>query len=104
MPAAGGDDRKARGARPVDELANERRLVAIGEAVHHAGGRGLLREERTAESIRLDGDHHHVLALLERLERVLDRGDRVARRFDDDVHFRIADELAPVLGDRRALD
>jgi hypothetical protein len=31
---AGGDDVEARGAAPVDHLADERRLVAIRERVH----------------------------------------------------------------------
>ena len=45
-----------------------------------------------------------MLAMLERRERMLDRGDRIAGRLDHDVDPGMRDELAPVLRDRRALD
>ena len=104
VPASGGHDRKARGACPVDQIADQRRLVAIGEAVDDAGLPRLAREQRSAERIRLDGHHHHVLAVLERRERVLDGGDWIPGRLDHDVDLGICKELAPVLRDRRALD
>jgi hypothetical protein len=43
---AGGDDGKAATARPIDQLADERRLVAIGERIDDAGGPRLLGQER----------------------------------------------------------
>jgi hypothetical protein len=104
VPTPGGDDREARRARPVDEIADERRLVAVGEAVHDARLLRLLREERAAERVGLHGHHHHVLAVPERGERVLDRRDRIAGRLDHDLDLRIGDELLPVVRDRRLLD
>src|SRR3546814_2295153 len=59
---AGGDDRKAAGARPVDHLGDKRRLVAVGEAVDDARLGRLGREQRTCERVGLDVHHHHVLA------------------------------------------
>ena len=43
---AGGDHLEAAGARPVDVLADQRRLVAPGEAVDHARGLRLARQQR----------------------------------------------------------
>ena len=37
VAAAGRRHREARGARPVDQLADQRRLVAVGQAIDHAG-------------------------------------------------------------------
>src|SRR6185503_8546942 len=54
VPAPRRDHRKARGARPVHEIADERRLVAVGEAVDHAGFGSLPGEQRSAERIGLD--------------------------------------------------
>jgi hypothetical protein len=39
VAAAGGDDREARGARPVDQVADERGLIAIGQAVNDPASR-----------------------------------------------------------------
>ena len=103
VPAPRGDDREARGARPVDEIADERRLVAVRQAVDHSRCRGALRQQRAAEGICLHGDHHHMLAVLERGERVLDRGDRIPRGFDDDVDPGMREERAPVVAEVRGV-
>jgi hypothetical protein len=62
-----------------------------------------MRQQGTAEGIRLDRDHHQVLAVCESLERMLHRGHRIAGRLDDDVDLRVGDDLAPVLDDGRRL-
>ena len=101
VAAPRGDDRKARGARPVDQLADQRRLVAIGEAVDHAGVRRLARQQRPAERVGLDRDVDHVLAVAECLEAMLDRSDRIARAFDDDIDLRMAHQRLPVVAEVR---
>ena len=58
-----GDDRESGGARPVHELADEGRLVAIGERIDDARFAAALREQRPGERVRLDVHHHHVLAM-----------------------------------------
>ncbi len=90
VAAAGRDDREAAGARPVDQVADQRRLVAEGERIQHAGRRRTLRQQRTAEGIGLDRDVDHVLAVVEGAQAVLDRRDRMAGAFDDDVDLRMA--------------
>jgi hypothetical protein len=98
VAAAGSGDLEARGARPVDQVADQRRLIAIGQAVDHARLGGALGEQRAAEGVGLDRHHDHALAVAEGLERVLDGGDRIAGRFDDDVDLGMADEGAPIVG------
>ena len=85
VAAAGGDDAEARGARPIDEVADQRRLVAESEAVNDAGLGGLARQQRAAERVGFDGDVDDVLALTKRVQAMFHRGDRVAGAFDDDV-------------------
>ena len=80
---AGGDHGEAAGAGPVDMLANERGLIAPCQAVDHARGLGLAREQRPRERVRLDVDHDDVLAVVDRSESMADAGGRNAGRFDD---------------------
>ena len=78
-------DREAGEPRPVDEVADERRLVAPGERVDDACLRGAPGEGGAGDDVSLDGDHHDVLAVLDRCERVRDAGRRRAGRLDDHV-------------------
>jgi hypothetical protein len=87
------------GACPVDQLADQRRLVAIGEAVDHAGRCRPLGEQRAAEGIGLDRDHDHALAVPEGFQCMLDGGNGIAGRFDDDVDVGLADQRAPIVGE-----
>ena len=87
---AGRDDLEAAGARPVDVLADQRRLVAPGEAVDHAGGLRLARQQRPGQRVGLDVDHDDVLAVLDGLQRVDDAGLRDAGRLDDHLDVRDA--------------
>ncbi len=102
VPAPGGDDVEPRSACPVHQVADDRRLVAVGEAVHHARLPRALGEDRAAKGVGFHRDHHHVLAVPESGERVLHPRHRVAGRLDDDVHLRIRDQLLPVIRDPEA--
>ena len=102
VAAARGDDREAGGARPVDQVADQRRLVAEGEAVDDAGLGRLARQQRAAERVGLDRDVDDVLAVREAPRGVLDRGDRMAGALDDDVDRRMRDQRLPVVADVRA--
>ncbi len=59
---AGGRDLEARRARPVDHFGNQRRLIAIGHRIDHAGRARLAGELGAGQRIGLDIDHDDVLA------------------------------------------
>ena len=101
VAAARRRDGKARGARPVDQFADQRRLVAVGEAVDHTRFGGTAREQRAAEGIGFHRHHHHTLAVPEGFQRMLDGGDRIAGRFDDHVDLGMGDQRLPVVGQER---
>ena len=62
---AGADHLEAGGARPIDMLANERRLVAPGQAVDHAGRLGAARQQRPGHRVGFHIDHDDVLAIFD---------------------------------------
>ena len=96
---AGGDDLEARGAAPVDHLADQRRLVAVRERIDDAGLARALREQRAGERVGLDVDHHDVLAVRAARERVADARGRIAGRVDDDLDLGRGDQRGRVVGD-----
>ncbi len=101
VAAAGRDHAEAGGARPVDEIADERRLVAIRQAVNDPGLRRAARKQRSAERVGLDRHHDDVLPGRERLEGVRHRRRRIAGHLDDDVERWMADKLVHVVADMR---
>jgi hypothetical protein len=87
------NDVEAAGAGPVDELADEGRLVTEGKAVGDPGRCGSLGQCRPREYIGLDIHHHEVAAEPDRLESVLDARRRCSRRLDDDLDTVARDQL-----------
>ena len=85
---AGGDDAKAGGARPVHHLGGQRRLVAIGQRIDHAGLARFFREQRPRQHVGLDIDHDDVLAGGNRGAGVADADRGIAGGFHD--HFDVA--------------
>ena len=90
-------DRESGCTRPVDEFADQRGLVAVGQAVDDALLGRLAREQGAAERVRLDRDIDHMLALAKRFQAMLDRGDRIAGALDDDVDARMPHQRLPVV-------
>ncbi len=90
------------GTRPIDMLADQRRLIAPGEAVDDARGLGLACEQRACHRVGLDVDHHDVLAVFNGLQRVGDAGLGNAGRLDDDLYVGMLDERFRIGGDVRA--
>ncbi len=86
-------------SRPVDELAHERRLVAVGEAVDDSGRPGALGQGRPHECIGLHRHHHDVGAAAYSRQRVLDPRDGGARGLDDHVGARCLDQVDRIVGD-----
>jgi hypothetical protein len=68
-------------------IADERGLIAPGEAVDDAGRACLAREQRAGERVGLDIDHDDVLAVRDCLERMANAGRRHAGRLHH--HFQI---------------
>ncbi len=94
---AGGDHREAAGPRPVHQFADQRRLVAIGQAVDHAGGLGFARQQRAGEHVGLHIHHDDVLALANRATGMGDAGRGVAGGFDHDLDLREGDHRRGVI-------
>ena len=96
---AGAHDLEAAQPRPLHELADQRRLVAVGERVDDARGLGPPCQQRADERVGLDVDHHDVPPRLDRQERVLDAGRRIAGRLDHDVDAGRGDQRRRVVGE-----
>ena len=101
---AGGNDFKAARARPVDQLAGERRLIAVGERIDNALGPRLCREERSCQHVGLDIHHHDVLARGDGSTGVRNARRRRAGRLDHDIDIGVAARLVAGRDKRRALD
>ena len=85
---AGGDDAKTGGAGPVHHLGGQRRLVAIGQRIDHAGLARFFREQRPRQHVGLDIDHDDMLAGRDRGAGVADADRGIAGGFHD--HFDVA--------------
>ena len=92
---------EAGGARPVDELGDQRRLVAVGHGIDDARRAGSRGKRRAAEGVRLDVHHDHVLARGDGGERVRSTGGGAAGRLDDDVERVEGGELGAAVEDAR---
>ena len=86
-PFTGGGDLKAAGPRPVDQLADERRLVAISERIDHSCGPRLFGEQRAGQRVGFDVHHDDVLFRAYRRAGVGYTRCRYTRCFDDDLYF-----------------
>ena len=89
----GRDHLEAAGPRPVDQLAGQRRLIAVSERIDHALGPRFLGQQRTSEDIGLDIDHDDMLARRDRRAGMSDARRRAAGRLYDDLNFRIGTGL-----------
>src|SRR5262249_29610280 len=101
VPASCRNDTETCGARPVDEIADERGLVAEGETVDDARLRRLAGQERATERVCFDGDVDDVFAVAECFQAMLDCSDRITGAFDDNVDLRVCDQRLPVLAEMR---
>jgi hypothetical protein len=90
---AGGDDRKAAGPRPIDQLADERRLIAIGERIDDAPRPRLFGEQRPGEHVCFDIDHDDMFFLGDRRARMGNTGAGNPCCFDDDLDFGVRASL-----------
>ena len=90
-------DRKSCCAGPIDKIADQGRLIAIGEAVDHTMLSSTFCKQWATEGIRLNGDIDHMLAMSERKQAVINCSDRMARALHDDIHTRMSDQGLPVI-------
>ena len=101
---AGGDDAKAGGARPVDHFRGQRRLVAIGQRIDHAGLARLFCEQRPRQHVGFDIDHDDMLARRNRRAGVPDADGGIAGRFHHHIHGAAGDGAGAVVGECRRGD
>ena len=101
---AGGDDAKTRGARPVDHLGGQRRLIAIGQRIDHAGLARFLGEQRARQHVGLDIDHHDMLAGRNRRAGMPDADGGIAGRFHHHVHRAAGDRAHAIVGEGGSCD
>ena len=99
---AGGDHGEALGAQRVDDLADQRRLVAIGHGIDHARRLGARRQQRPGQHIGLHIHHDDMLAMADRRQRVADAGGRMAGAFDDHLDAGVGDQRCRIFGQERA--
>ena len=82
-------------------VGDQRRLVAPGERIDHAGRFRLAGQDRAGDGVGLDIDHDDVLAVLDRFQREADAGAGIARRLDDDLDSGMGDQRVGIVGDMR---
>ena len=101
MPLPAATTVEARGARPVDELADERGLVAVGERIDDARVGRAPREQRAGERVGLDVHHHDVRAGVDRGQGMRNPRGRVSRGLYDDLDRTLAQHARQSVGDPR---
>ena len=99
MATAGGRHVEAAGARPVDEIARQGRLVAVGHRINDASLARLGGQRRADEGVRLDRDVDDILGVAKGLQNVGDRRRRRPGALDDDVDGRMGDQRPPIVTD-----
>ena len=98
VAATGRCDRKTASARPIDQIANKRRLVAESQRINQTSISRLASQQRAAKRIGFHGDIHHVFAMGERRQAMLYRSNRVAGAFDHHIDQGVGHQRLPVLG------
>ena len=95
------NDRKAAGARPVHQVADQGRLVTEGQRIHHTRVSRLAGQQRSTKSVGLDRHVDHVFTMGKGFEAVVHRGDRMAGAFHDHIDRRMLHQRSPVVADKR---
>ena len=88
-PLASRGDLEAAGARPIDQVAGQRRLVAIGERINHPRAARLLGQQRSGKHVGFDIDHDNMPAGGDRRAGMSNAGRRRTGRFDNDLDLGI---------------
>jgi hypothetical protein len=88
--------------RPVNQLADQRRLVAIGERIDHARRPCLFGEQGPGQHVGFNVDHDDVLFRGDRRAGVDDARSRHPCRFDNHFDFRVSASLS-TRGDEHGL-
>jgi hypothetical protein len=104
VPFPAATNAEAAGARPVDLLGDESRLIPVCQRIDDACLSGAGGERRPGKRVGFHVDHHEVLARRDRLQRVIDPGDRISGRLDHNVDPVLRDCLVGARGDLDGFD
>ncbi len=96
---ARGHDFEAAGARPVHHLADQGRLVAVGQRIDDAGLARAARQQRAGQRVGLDVDHDDVLAVFAAGQHVADARGRLPGGVDHDVDVGAGDDGLDVVAE-----
>ena len=100
---SGRDDFEAASACPVHQFADQRRLVAIGEAVKATGRRRLPCQQGPGKRVRLDTGHDDVPAVGGGKLGMADRCLGISGGFHDDFNVSVGDQGFRILGQPNSL-
>lgn len=95
---AGGDDLETGGAGPVDQFADQRRLVTVSHRIDQALGTGLFGKDRPDHDIGFDIDHDDVLVVVDGAQRMARAGQRMAGGLDHAFDLAAGEKLVHVVG------
>ena len=97
-PLARGHDLKACRPRPIDHLADQRGLIAIGERIHDSRFARAARQQGAGKCIRFHVHHHDVLAMLAAGQHMGDPRRGAAGGIDHDIDLGCGNHCRRVVG------
>ena len=95
---AGGNDLETGGARPIDQLADQRRLVAISHGVNQALGPGLFGKDRPDHDIGFDINHDDMFVVLDGAQCMARASQRMAGGLDHAFDLTAGEKLIHIVG------
>ena len=97
MTAPSGHDREAAGARPVNQIAGQCWLIAIGHGVNNTCFISFGSQPWAAECVRFNCNVDHMFAVAKGFQDMLDRSQRCAGAFDYNVDAWVLHKSVPII-------
>ena len=101
VPTASRDNAEAAGSCPINQVAGQSWLIAIGHRIYDASLLRLLGQSWTTKSISLDGDVDDILLLIKCRQTMGYGGHWVASSFDNYVDTWMRDQRLPIVTNMR---